>query len=653
LKDYEKKKSRKSKKALEKSVRVNSIHRKEQTQDVEPDPDSLNMSSDPSTLEYMPVELGGQRKRKRLLGQLSSAQAVGQSIETAELRQTHKDKDDSTIEHHAELSTSSQHHPTHQPRNPTFTMIPEHSDLSNNQEMLRRNNEIQHTRALGSKPIDNHISQSKVPIVPIARSVASHPSVDSSMSEGKFFNSEIESFFSQKEPNISNLLSEAGRSFIQTNSSQHFFPGDATFNTSADTQTTNTVTSEKGKFNRLGIVPFNPRESGKTTRPSLKQKSPMISVQDTKPTNHQFDKGPNSTKLMSSSQKYSMEIPRNDPRNASPRNAANSRNAASPRNASSPKNISPRNASPSNTSPRNTSNSGNKYYDVVPPSNIRVIPRSRIRQREKLFEQQKSAAILNNNMPERFENASTDDPQISMTQAAMTSIQSSSRKFASLFESRLSNEKDEVGQRQHQSESEPKVFARNDISSNRLQRKPSAHNVGQVKRMDTSGKMDDHERMKPSSESVKTAMQSGAQNLITMFESKAPIIPKGNKIWNNRRSANNVIIRPEKKTQQTNQTNYVPQSTHGVDLRPSSIQNNRGSNISSFSKLRSKTKNDHTSFETSPFTKKIPDDRSCPPPQKAKSLISIFESKGPASDAPPLFPQSEHWQYGNRKGGQT
>jgi len=641
LKDYEKKKSRKSKKALEKSVRGNSIYRKEQTHDVEPDPDSLNMSSDPSTLEYMPVEIGGQRKRKRLLGRLSSAQAVGQNIETTELRQTHEDKGDSIMEHHAEVLTSSHQSPTHESRNPTFTMFSEHSDLSNNQEMLRRNNEIPRTRALGSQPIDNHISQSKLQIGPTARSIASHQSMDS---EGKFFNSEIESFFSQKEPNISNLLSEAGRSFIQTNSAQQSFSGDVTFNTSVDTQTTNTITSEKGKFNRLGIVPFDPRESGKTTPPNLKQKSSMISVQDTKPTNHQFDKGSNSTKLMSSSQKYPMEIPSNDVRNAGPRNDARPRNAARPKNTASPRNANPRNASL-----RKTSNSGNKYDDVVPPSNIRVSPRSRIRQREKLFEQRKSAAIVNNNMPERFENksidklrTSIDDPQISMTQAAMTSIQSSSRKFASLFESRLSNEKDEVGQRQHQSESEPNVFARNDLSSNRLQRKPSTRNVGQVKRMDdTTRKMDDREWMKPSTtESVKTAMQSGAQNLITMFESKSPIIPKGNKIWNNRRSAKSVIIRPEKKTQQTNQTNYVPQSTHGVDLRSSSIQNNRGSNISSFSKLRSQTKEDHTNFETSSFTS-----------QKAKSLISIFESKGPASDAPPIFPQSEFWQYGNRRGG--
>merc|ERR1740136_508780 len=70
-----------------------------------------------------------------------------------------------------------------------------------------------------------------------------------------------------------------------------------------------------------------------------------------------------------------------------------------------------------------------------------------------------------------------------------------------------------------------------------------------------------------------------------MFESKVPTISKGQKIWNNRRSANRVSIGREKKTQQTNQTNNVLQVCNEV-LPPTFVQNNRGSSRASFSKLR-------------------------------------------------------------------
>lgn len=103
----------------------------------------------------------------------------------------------------------------------------------------------------------------------------------------------------------------------------------------------------------------------------------------------------------------------------------------------------------------------------------------------------------------------------------------------------------------------------------------------------------------------------------------------------------------EKKTQQTNQTNNVPRVYHEV-LPPTFVQNNRGSSRASFSKMRVTT-NDHVN-SAPPSTKKI-QKRSSTPPQKAKSLISIFESKKSAGDAPPLLPQSEHWQYGKMRGG--
>jgi len=652
LEHYEKKKSRKSQKAQEKSLSGKSTHPMEPICDEHPDTDISNTSSDPSTLDHTPVKTVRQRKQKQRLQKFSFARGIDPSTEVVEPRHTHEDKNISTIGDRVKISTLPPLRPSHQPGNATFKNTSTAPNESENQEKLSRNNELQqHTNNVESKPSESHASQSKVHTLrPAVRSVASGPSADSSMSNGMFLETEIESFFSNKDPSISNLLSETARSFSQANSTQQSFPGDITFSTSVDTHTT---ISEKGKFSRLGIVPFNPKETAKSALPSLKHELPIIGFQDTEEAiNQQSDKKLERTR---SKKETPIEL---------------------------------------TSSPRNTSHAGFNYHDIVPPSNIRVTPRSRIRQRNKLSEQQENAAKLNSNAIEKCQDVSasveklrtrSDDPEISITQAAMTSLQSSTRKIASLFESRSSGEKDGVELRQHQSESEPYTVTRKDLSSKTLQRKPSAYNAGEVKRVDTSGQTNYHERIKPyTSESMKTVMQSGAQSLITMFESKVPTISKGQKIWNNRRSANSVSIGREKKTQQTNQTNNVLQVCNEV-LPPTFVQNNRGSSRASFSKLRVQTMNEHVNSVPSPSTKELPKRSSTPsrasfsklrvqrmnehvnsvpspstkelpkrsstPPQKAKSLISIFESKKPASDAPPIFPQSEHWQYGKMRGG--
>lgn len=522
---------------------------------------------------------------------------------------TDKDKNSSTIEDPVEFSELSFQRYSDRP----IILAPSHKE-SNIQEKFKRNNDLQHMCDLESKSRESHKPQSKASVSsPTRNSIASNPSVDLSTDEGTFLKAEIDSFFSTKEPNISNLKSETGRPSSQTNPAEESFPGDVTFNTSVDTQTTGTITSDKGKFNRLGIVPFNPKETGKSTRSSLiKQELPITGAQNLESANQQFHK------------KLDQKKSKNSRRD----------NAKLPSN-----------------SPRNTSDAGINFHDIVPPSNIRVSPRNRIHRRDK---QEGSSAKLKNVVLERYadtptnkSNTPVDDPDISMTQVAMTSLQSGTRKIASLFESRLSGEKDEMGRQDQPKSNKHHIALKNNPSLTSMQRNSTYYRDEAKPIINTSENMDNNERIKHNtSESMKTVMQSGAQNLITMFESKVPAIPKGQNIWNNRRSAKSASIRPQMKTQQTNQINNEPRASHEL-VPPTFVKNNRVPTRASFS--NSTQTNEQANFNPSSFT--MAHKKSFSPPQKAKSLISIFESKKPANDAPPLFPHSEHWQYGKMRGG--
>jgi len=582
LKRFERKKSRKLQKAREEKAIQKSIHSSEWTRDEESgSTDNLNISTDASKLtstlplpsNQFDVNNKDNKKQKPRFRRPSFVRKMSGSAEVTDLRHGHEYKKGSIKTSRAKTP----HLPPLPNNNLTKNSIITNSIINRikNQEQPFATTDTQQMSVLESKSTKN--LQSKIqPFSPEVRSVVSNPSPDSSMSEATFLEAEIESFFSQKEPSLSNLLSENGSSFQQNKINQQSVTKDITFNASFDTvQTNSSVTSDRGKFNRLGIVPFDPKEVDEEARPNKKQKLPVTNIHYIESINQG-------------------EVNLRDPKN-----------------------------------------SRSRYKDVIPPSNVRASPRSRIRQRDELFKQ-RGNQIGAMDKPQII----NDNPEISMTQTAVTSLQNGTRKIASFFESR------EGGQSHLDTEYIDKET--DYVLNNKSQLKLVSKSLGRDNSRILTGGGAAGERIRNSkSESKKSSMKSSAQNLISIFESRVPAIPKGNQIWTNRRSTTNVTVAQEKKLQQTEQTRNEPSPSNEI-ISPSFVGSVRRTSRLSNPQLRGKITNDYIqdseqAYEASNLTQKI--SSKARSHRSAKNLISIFESNKKGRDSPSITPQSEHWQY--------